>query len=116
MNKNLGTEYRTAVIGLGLMGRRMLGTLAQHPKFEAVVGFDSHEPSLQTTSRQFGFEAASSVHALLQRDDLDLVYVATPPASHIPIARRVLERGLPLFLEKPLAANLDGAREFVQWA
>lgn len=98
------------------MGRRMLNTLADHSGFEVVAGFDIDERSLQAASEQYGFAAVGSVGELLQRDDLDLVYVATPPASHIDLARKVLERGLPLFLEKPLAADFESASELVRWA
>lgn len=50
------------------------------------------------------------------RDDLDLVYVATPPNSHVELARQVIESGRALFLEKPLAANVESARSLVEWA
>lgn len=116
MNQEATATIRTAVIGTGLMGQRMLGSLARHSEFEVVSAFDLDEHSLASAQQQFQFEAAGDVSELLARKDLDLVYVATPPNSHIALARRTLEQGLPLFLEKPLATDVESARSLVEWA
>lgn len=107
---------RVGVVGLGLMGRRMLGTLSAHAGFEVLAGFDLDVAVKQAVASEFEFTPSANLDELLARDDLDLVYVATPPASHVPIARRVFERGLPLFLEKPLSVDLAEAEELARLA
>lgn len=104
------------VVGLGLMGQRMLGSLERHPRLKTVAGFDSAPSALDRAAAEFGFEPAADLDTLLAREDLDLVYVATPPASHVSIGKAVFERGLPLFLEKPLAVDLAQAEELVELA
>lgn len=104
------------VLGLGLMGRRMLGSLARHADFEVRVGFDVDRGRGADVAKEFGFEWAESVEELLGSEDLDLVYVATPPASHVELGRMVLESGRALFLEKPLAVDLEASRELVEMA
>ncbi len=47
---------------------------------------------------------------LLAREELDAVWVATPPLFHRAPAVAAMERGLPVFLEKPIARTLDDAR------
>lgn len=44
----------------------------------------------------------------------DGVIVATPPETHFPIAREVLQRGVPLLLEKPITLDPQDARELVK--
>lgn len=107
---------RVGVLGLGLMGRRMLGSMGEHAGFEVLTGFDLDAEVMRAVAAEFEFTPSASLDALLARDDLDLIYVATPPASHVPIARRVFERGLPLFLEKPLSVDLVEAEELVRLA
>jgi predicted dehydrogenase len=108
--------YRVGVIGLGLMGRRMLGTIAAHESFAAVAGFDTDAAQTRAVAASHGLQACASAEALLDRKDLDLVYVATPPASHVALGLAALDRGLPLFLEKPLAADVGRATRFVEAA
>ena len=46
---------------------------------------------------------------LLERETLDAVWVTTPPLSHRAPAIAAMERGLPVYLEKPIARTLDDA-------
>lgn len=116
MSSEQSGELRVGVIGLGLMGRRMLGSLGAHASFGVVAGFDEDAGRTADVAEEFGFEPCSSAQELIGREDLDCVYVATPPASHVPIGRSVLEAGLPLFLEKPLAVDLESAEELARYA
>jgi 1,5-anhydro-D-fructose reductase (1,5-anhydro-D-mannitol-forming) len=113
MSTRSAEPFRVGIVGLGLMGRRMLGSLAVHSHFEAVAGFDLAADVTAAMASEFGFEACRTIDALLARNDLDLIYVATPPASHVDLSRRVLESGRGLFLEKPLAVDLKSAEELV---
>lgn len=60
-----------------------------------------------------------SYDALMSDPDIDLVYIATPPALHAPIASRALEAGKHVLIEKPFtmdskeaAGLLEHARSF----
>jgi predicted dehydrogenase len=54
-------------------------------------------------------EAYASVDAMLAREPLDAVYVCVPPFAHGAPERAVLAAGLALFVEKPLASDLEVA-------
>jgi predicted dehydrogenase len=43
------------------------------------------------------------IDALLGREDVDIVYIATPPATHLALAVRALEAGKHVLVEKPMA-------------
>src|SRR3989338_10901797 len=49
--------------------------------------------------------------AFLERDDIDAVAIAVPPRAQYEIAKATITKGLQVFSEKPLAANLAQARE-----
>jgi scyllo-inositol 2-dehydrogenase (NADP+) len=48
--------------------------------------------------------------------ELELVVVATPNSSHVPLARAALDMGLPVVVDKPLARNAAGGRALVETA
>lgn len=55
--------------------------------------------------------AVAGYDALLDRDDVDAVYIATPNSLHVPWAVRAIEAGKHVLLEKPLSSNAaDGER------
>jgi predicted dehydrogenase len=94
--------FRFGIIGLGIMGRRMLGMIERHGGFAAIVAYDPRADDLPIPREP-------SVAALLARPDLDAIYIATPPEGHLDAIRLVAARRLPLFCEKPLAATIAEA-------
>ncbi len=59
---------------------------------------------------------ADSYAALVQRDDIDLVYIALPPAAHLEWTRNALAAGKAVLCEKPFAMNAAEARLMVNAA
>lgn len=58
----------------------------------------------------------SDTEKLLSREDINAVYVATPPASHKEYAIATLEAGKDLYLEKPMAMNMSECEEIIDKA
>lgn len=57
-----------------------------------------------------GAATYADLEALLDDPAVDIVHVATPPYLHGPFTQQAAERGKHVFVEKPLATTLDGAR------
>src|SRR5690242_15071034 len=57
-----------------------------------------------------GVVVHESFEALLERRDLDAVLVFSDNRTSAELGARALDRGLPVMLEKPMAADLSGAR------
>ena len=53
---------------------------------------------------------------MLAEEDLDLVRIATPPATHRDLAVMVLERGVNVLIEKPMAASLEECDQMIEAA
>ena len=51
--------------------------------------------------------------ALIFDRDVDAVYVATPPSSHVALATRVAAAGKPCYVEKPMAMNAAECRAMI---
>ena len=85
------TAIRLGVIGAGIMGGRMLAA-AHEFATESVELVGVWDPSAEASARMAAFApTAASVEALIAASDC--VYIASPPASHIPLADQVLAAG-----------------------
>jgi predicted dehydrogenase len=107
--------HRIGIIGLGVMGERLLRRLTQHPSFRVVAAWD---PAAEASTRLAAVDAA----ARFARDAADLagdgavdcVYIASPPASHAAYAELAFDHGKAVFAEKPLGVALAASRRLVE--
>lgn len=60
--------------------------------------------------------AAATPEALIARDDVDVVHICTPNATHADLARKAIAAGKAVICEKPLATSVDDARELKELA
>lgn len=102
------------LIGAGIMGERLLrAIIEQVPDLLRVSGV--WDPSPQAMARIGAafpqVSAASGVEALIGLSDI--VYIASPPASHLGHARAAIAAGKTVFCEKPLAVDVADAQAFV---
>lgn len=105
---------RVGVVGLGLMGTRMARAMAGHDGFQVVRGLDQRREDTERWCSEWEAEPAESWEALLADSEVDLVYIATPPDQHIEATREALLRGKAVWLEKPLAADVESARGLME--
>lgn len=103
---------RTAIIGLGIMGRRMLEHMQRHPAYTVTAIWD---PSAQAcaTARDLSPEAPLAEDAQAAIAQADLVYLACPPVPRKAYALDAAAAGKALFLEKPLGVDVGESREMV---
>ena len=102
--------FGMAILGTGIMGRRMLSALQQHPRFRVVTAWDPNAKTLQSALAQAtGVRAAASADDLIGDSDTDVVYVASPPALHAGAVRSVLAAQTACFCEKPLTHDIAEA-------
>lgn len=100
-------RFGMAVIGLGVVGRRMLEQAARHSAIEVVSAWDLSAAARQQAAADFpGIPLSASEAQAIERLDVDVVYVANPPLAHAASVRAALAAGKAVFCEKPLGINL----------
>ncbi|GAB3533387.1 Gfo/Idh/MocA family oxidoreductase [Arthrobacter tecti] len=108
------TRIRTAVIGFGLGGRVFHAPfIAANPRYSLDVVVTSNEERIAQVQTQYPqARIIRSVDELWQEaDELDLIVVTTPPASHAPLAEAALKAGVAVVVDKPFVAkSADGER------
>ena len=106
---------RVGLIGAGDYARRMLLPHFKEQGAEFVSIATASGVSARDVGTRYGFARfASGAEEVLSDESVNLVVVATRHDTHASLARRALERGLNVFVEKPLAlgdADLDSVLE-----
>jgi predicted dehydrogenase len=104
---------RLGVIGCGGFGLFALQHFTQVAGVRMAGMAATHRPAALAAAERFGVENAEKAEDLLERDDIDLVYIATPPFLHYPQALAALEAGKHVIVEKPLALTVEQADELI---
>lgn len=103
------SRLRVACVGTGFIAGRHLAALAGFQDVEIVAVADAARNRAQDVAAQYGVRAYDDGLALLQTEELDAVWLCVPPFAHGPLEDAALDRGLPFFVEKPLALDLPTA-------
>jgi predicted dehydrogenase len=105
---------RIGVVGLGYWGPNLARNFDALPGCELAWICDGSLERLDTFRGRFPqTRETTELDELLTDPDLDAVAIATPVPTHAMLARRVLEAGKHVFVEKPLAQSVDDAEEVV---
>ena len=108
-------SLNVGIIGLGTMGQRMLESMNGHTEFNVRYAWDLNVVQCQKVWNAYPqIQIAQSAEELVSYDDINLVYIATPPSSHVEYSELALEMGRPVLCEKPLAVDLIEARGLVE--
>src|SRR5208283_1970582 len=110
-------ELRVGVVGVGSFGRnhvRVYRDLQTDPSQNVrLVGVVDSDVSLaQSVAKEFSTSAFRSIPELIQAG-VQAVSVAIPTAVHLEVARQLMERGVDVLVEKPLAATVAEADEII---
>lgn len=105
-------KHQLAIIGLGIMGRRMLDIAASHPAFEVCGVWDPSPDSVAKTRAMLpDVSVAASAEAAMQ--GADVVYLACPPGPRKTYALKAAAAGQGVFMEKPLGTDNAQSRDLV---
>jgi predicted dehydrogenase len=104
---------RLGVIGCGGFGLFALQQFTQVSGIKLVGMAGTHRPASLAAAARFGIENVGDLGELLRREDVDVVYIATPPFLHHSQATAALEAGKHVIVEKPLAMTVGQADELI---
>ena len=112
-------DGRILDLRVGIAGFGLAGSVFHAPLISAVEGLETHAVLTRSPQRVAQVKAAyPGVRIVAELDDLlrdiDILVVATPNSSHMPIALAGLERGLAVVVDKPLAPSAAEARHLLQ--
>ena len=105
------TPLRIAVVGVGHLGQHHARILSATDGVTLAAVVDTRIERAREIAAKFGGEPLADATAILDR--VDAAVVAVPTVSHVAVARRFIDRGIPVLVEKPLAASLAEADDLL---
>lgn len=95
---------KIGVLGAGHLGKIHLRLLKESKKYELVGFYDPNEENAQKVAKEFGYKLFDSIDALI--DTVEVVDIVTPTLSHFDCAKKAIEKGCHIFIEKPIAKTV----------
>jgi predicted dehydrogenase len=102
------------VVGVGYLGRFHALIHSRHPEVDLVGVVDTDPETAARVAAEAGCDAYTDPSELLKR--VEAVSIVVPTTAHLDVARRFLERGRHVLLEKPIATTVAAGREIVRLA
>jgi predicted dehydrogenase len=107
-------RVRVAVVGVGDFGRNHVRVYGELGEAELVGVADADAARARAVAQEFSIHAFDSIEALAGK--ADAVSLAVPTIEHARLGCRLLEMGLDVMVEKPIAASLGEADALVETA
>jgi predicted dehydrogenase len=108
------SRMRVACVGTGFIAGRHLAALSGFEDVEVVAVADAVPERAEEAAARAGARPYSDGLNLLETEELDAVWLCVPPFAHGPLESAALDRGLPFFVEKPLAVDLATAQQLAE--
>lgn len=102
-----------ALVGAGRMARIRAQALSYVDSITIATICDTEFASATRLASDFGAAATTDLGAVLADPVVDAVILTTPTPTHARLIRRTAEAGKHIFVEKPIAGDMEGARQAV---
>lgn len=109
-----GKRLRVGVAGAGALGRHHVRILAELEEADLVGVYEIDTARARGVTGEFGGRVFDDLEALAA--EIDAAVVAVPTSEHAAIGCRLLEAGVHVMVEKPIAATLDEADRLIEAA
>jgi predicted dehydrogenase len=107
-------KVRIGVVGAGAFGRHHLRVLKQLPACELTAFVDPNEDRARAAAAEFGCAPLADIRELAGR--VDAAVVAAPTSLHSEIGCALIENGIDILVEKPIAADSASGQRLVDAA
>ena len=108
---------KLGVVGYGYWGPNIVRNFASQAGCEVVTVCDKNPKAMaQVRSRHPGVRASDNSDDVTTSPDIDAVAIVTPVSTHYELAKRALENGKHVFVEKPFTATSAQAQELIELA
>jgi UDP-N-acetylglucosamine 3-dehydrogenase len=105
---------KIAVIGVGGWGKNHARVLKELGCLAAVCDLDTARA--KEIAARYGAQSYSSIDDMLGKERLDGCLVCTPTKTHAVVAKKMMERGVNTFVEKPMSFSSKECEEMMQVA
>jgi len=109
--KKLKLMLKVGVLGAGHLGKIHLRLLNESPEYNLIGFYDPDAENGKEVESEFGYPYFENMDSLM--DKVDVVDIVTPTLSHYECAKKAMEKGKHVFIEKPITNTLEEAQELL---
>jgi predicted dehydrogenase len=103
--------FKVGVLGAGHLGKIHLRLLNESPKYNLIGFYDPDDINGKKVAAEFGYPFFDNINELI--DSVDVVDIVTPTLSHYDCAKKAMENGKHVFIEKPITNTLEEAEDLL---
>mgnify|MGYP001216174370 FL=1 len=107
---------KVAVIGVGSMGKNHARVYWEMAGTELVGVADTNETTVSSIATRYSTKAYYDYRKMLDEQKPDAVTICVPTSKHLEIALEVVQRGIHLLVEKPIAFNIEEGKKIIEAA
>ena len=107
---------KTAVIGVGSMGRNHARVYSELAEAELVAVSDANAKQAESVAEKIGVRAYTDYREMLAKEQPEAVSIAVPTVMHEEVGIVALEAGAHVLMEKPIAATVEEGQRLIEKA
>ncbi len=108
------SHLNAVVIGAGALGQHHARIYANHNQTHLIAVVDIDSEVRSRMAQEWGCFAAETIDDIKER--IDLASVVVPTEDHFSIASKLIQRGIPVLIEKPITLTVEEGEELVSMA
>ncbi|WP_193310626.1 Gfo/Idh/MocA family protein [Halorubrum halophilum] len=113
----MSRKYEVGVVGCGSIAKeRHIPALQANSRVSLSTVYDHHWPNAEKTAEDYDILNIYDDYDSFLASDLDLITICTPPFTHAQYAREALEADTNVLCEKPMAVELEDAKDMISSA
>jgi predicted dehydrogenase len=109
-------RLKTLLVGYGYWGPNLARNLHQNPGFHLLGIIEADPDRADVASNLYAIETAASPADFLNMHEIQVVFLATKPASHFALAKYFIERGIHVVIPKPVTTSISDAQNLLELA
>lgn len=102
---------KVGVLGAGHLGKIHLRLLNESPKYKLIGFYDPDDLNGKKVAEEFGYPFFDNINELI--DSVDVVDIVTPTLSHYDCAKKAMQNGKHVFIEKPITNTFEEAEDLL---
>ncbi len=107
---------KVGIIGLGYWGPNLVRNFLAHNQIESIIACDKRQDRLKFIKSKFPSVILTENYSDLINSDIDIIAIATPVDTHFKLAKKALEAGKHIWVEKPFTSNSAQGEELIELA
>ena len=118
LNSTAGKQrsIRSAIVGTGFIADFHARGIKNYRDAELVAVCDTNLKVAEAFGAGRGAKAYASIDEMLSQERIDVVHVLTPPDLHHSLAKKALQAGVNVFVEKPMCVSTEETKDLLETA